>query len=409
MTTQANASYLLPNLLHFARLLRQLGLAVSAGQIADLAEGLTHVDLARRDDVYHAMRCILAHSLEEQAVFERAFAVFWAGEQAWMMAADTRKQARMAHRGADLPDSDQARRGEKISEDAAAAEEEPDAADAEAQATYSPIEILRRKDFASYTDEELQAARRFIESLVWRLSKHPTRRRERAAKRAAYLDLPATIRHSIRYCGEIMTPAWRRRKHKPRPLTVICDVSGSMDRYSRLFLHFIYALARGPQRVEAFVLGTRLTRITPALRHHDVDRVLDDVSGLVQDWAGGTRIGASLKTFNFAWARRTLGRGAIVIVISDGWDRGELALLEREIGRLRRSVHRLIWLNPLLGAADYQPLALGIRAVLPYVDDFLPLHNLASLEELALQLGTQAIRPGGIAQQVNRQKLNPRE
>ncbi|MCX6030162.1 MAG: VWA domain-containing protein [Chloroflexi bacterium] len=389
------ASHLLPNLLHFARLLRRLGLAVSAGQIADLAHALTHVDLARRDDVYHAMRCILAHSLDERVVFDRAFEVFWAGEQAWVLAADASKQVRVARRAAeDLPGSDEVQRGEKISEDAGAPEEEPDAADAEAQATYSPIDILRRKDFASYTEEELQAAQRFIESLVWRLSEHPTRRRERAAKRAAYLDLPATIRHSIRYGGEIVAPAWRRRKHKPRPLTVICDVSGSMDRYSRLFLHFIYALGRGPQRVEAFVFGTRLTRITPALRHHDVDRVLDDVSGLVQDWAGGTRIGESLKTFNFTWARRTLGRGAVVIVISDGWDRGDIALLEREIGRLRRSVHRLIWLNPLLGAADYQPLALGIRTVLPYVDDFLPLHNLASLEELALQLGSQTVRPG---------------
>jgi uncharacterized protein with von Willebrand factor type A (vWA) domain len=390
---------LLSNLLHFARLLRRLGLPVSAGQVADLAEGLTHVDLTRRDDVDHAARCVLTHNLEEQVLFDRAWAAFWAGEHAWVVEVEGNKQARIARPAPEeLPTGQEALRGEKISQEAGTPEEEPDAAAPDVQAAYSPIEILRHKDFAAYTDEELQTAKRFIDSLAWRLNERRTRRQERAAKRAAYLDLPATIRRSIGYGGEIVQPAWRRRKRKPRPLTVICDVSGSMDRYSRLFLHFIYALARGPQQaerprqgIEAFVFGTRLTRITPALRHHDVDRALDDVSGLVQDWAGGTRIGESLKAFNFAWARRTLGRGAVVIVISDGWDRGDLALLEREIGRLRRSIHRLIWLNPLLGAADYQPLALGIQTVLPYVDDFRPLHNLASLEELALQLGSRVM------------------
>jgi uncharacterized protein with von Willebrand factor type A (vWA) domain len=386
-------SHLLPNLIHFARLLRRMGLTVSAGEIADLAQGLAQVDLARRDDVFHTMRCILTHNLEEQTIFDLAFAAFWAGQRAWMMETEAGRRARAPRSAAeeDLRGKEVVK-GEQIDDDAGEPpEEEQTAAETNVQSTYSAIEILRAKDFAGYTEEELRAAQRFIDSLAWRLSQHTTRRLERAAKRADYLDLPATIRRSVGFGGEILTPAWRRRKLKPRPLAVICDVSGSMDRYSRLFLHFIYALARSQTRqpVKAFVFGTRLTRITPALRHRDVDQVLDDVSARVQDWAGGTRIGESLKTFNFQWARRTLGRGAVAIIISDGWDRGDIALLAREIARLHRSVHRLIWLNPLLGAAGYQPLAAGIQAVLPHVDDFLPLHNLASLEDLVLQLGKQ--------------------
>jgi uncharacterized protein with von Willebrand factor type A (vWA) domain len=167
---------------------------------------------------------------------------------------------------------------------------------------------------------------------------------------------------------------------------VLCDISGSMERYSRLFLHFLYALAQGPHRVEVFVFGTRLTRLTPALRHKDLDQAVRRTTQAVLDWSGGTRIGESLKTFNYLWARRVLGRGAVLIMISDGWDRGEITLLDAEMARLRRNVSRLIWLNPLLGAPEYQPLVRGIQIALPYVDEFLPLHNLDSFEELGESL-----------------------
>jgi hypothetical protein len=175
---------------------------------------------------------------------------------------------------------------------------------------------------------------------------------------------------------------WQQRKNKPRPLVVICDISGSMERYSRLFLYFLYALTQGTQRVEVFVFGTRLTRLTPALRYKDVDQAVRRTSQTVLDWSGGTRIGESLRTFNYLWARRVLGRGAVLLFISDGWDRGEINLLEKEMARLRRSVSRLFWLNPLLGSPDYQPLVRGIQAALPYIDEFLPLHNLESFERL---------------------------
>ncbi len=254
--------------------------------------------------------------------------------------------------------------------------------------TYSPVEVFHHKDFADFTEEEFETAKRIIQNLVWRLDQRLTRRKVRAVKRGSYLDLRRAVRSNMKYNGEIVRLAWRQRKSKPRPLVVICDISGSMDRYSRLFLHFVYALAQETRQIEAFVFGTRLTYITPALRHSDVDTAVHKMSELVLDWSGGTRIGESLRAFNYQWSRRVLGRGAVAVIISDGWDRGDIDLLEREIGRLRRSVSRLVWLNPLLGAPDYRPLVRGIQTALPYVDDFLPLHNLMSLEHFAGQLGS---------------------
>lgn len=381
---------LLANLLQFARLLRRLGLPISASQVADLAGALPLVDLRSREDFYHVTAGMLLHSAEHRQLFDRAFDRFWSGGQEWLLTFGPTRAGQAYHQQNEETDGARDIYQPAIPDDRAdepverLSEPVPEVA-----STYSSIELLHTKDFARFSQEELESARRFIESLIWRLSSHPTRRAERSPKRDAMLDFPRTIRQSMARGGEIVDFRWRRRKHKPRPLTVICDISGSMDRYSRLFLHFIHTLLRGPQRVEAFVFGTRLTRITPALRHRDLDHALDEVSGLVQDWAGGTRIGESLRTFNFTWSRRALGRGAVAIIISDGWDRGDINLLIKEIARLRRSVHRLIWLNPLIGTPGYEPLVQGIRAVLPHVDDFLPLHNLASLEQLALLLTSQ--------------------
>jgi uncharacterized protein with von Willebrand factor type A (vWA) domain len=186
----------------------------------------------------------------------------------------------------------------------------------------------------------------------------------------------------MRYGSEPILLAWRKRRLKRRPLVVISDISGSMERYSRILLKFIYAISNGLDHVEAFVFSTRLTHITRQLKVRDIDVALNQVSGVVHDWAGGTRIGDALKSFNYEWGRRVLGQGAIVLIISDGWDRGDIGLLAHEMRRLQLSCHRLIWLNPLLGMENYEPLTRGIVAALPHIDDFLPVHNLASLEQL---------------------------
>ena len=201
------------------------------------------------------------------------------------------------------------------------------------------------------------------------------------------IDLRRTLRGSLRHGGEVLTWSFKEPRTKPRPLVVIADVSGSMERYTRLLLHFVYSLTQGlGQRVEAFTFGTRLTRLSRHLQDRDVERALAAASRAVADWSGGTRIGDCLKVFNYEWARRVLGGGAVVILISDGWDRGEPELLAEEMARLHRSAYRLIWLNPLLGSPEYEPLTRGMKAALPHVDDFLPVHNFESLEALARHL-----------------------
>ena len=260
--------------------------------------------------------------------------------------------------------------------------------------TYSDRELLRHKNFAEMSAEESEAVKQMMAHLLWKVSERRTRRKRPG--KGHWIDLRRTLRRSLRSEGEIFRWSYREPKLKPRPLVVIADISGSMERYTRLLLHFIYGMkAALNQPVEAFVFGTRLTRITRPLQIRDLDLALKNVGQLVHDWAGGTRIGESLKSFNFEWGRRVLGRGAVVLIISDGWDRGDVDLLKREMARLRRNCHRLIWLNPLLGAPDYEPLTRGIQAALPHIHDFLPAHNLASLEDLANRLADLNQRSNG--------------
>jgi uncharacterized protein with von Willebrand factor type A (vWA) domain len=250
---------------------------------------------------------------------------------------------------------------------------------------YSQDEILRQKDFEGYTPEEIRRARHLMQEMRWKIARRRTRRFE-ASPLGRSLDLRKTIRRNLRNGGEVFSLAKRRLRTRPRPLVLICDISGSMDRYSRTLLQFLHTVEHGLDRVEAFVFATRLTRITRQLRTRDPDSALNEVSKTVHDWSGGTRIGEAIRSFNYTWSKRVLGRGAIVMIISDGWDRGDVGLLREEMERLQRNCYRLIWLNPLLGLPSYQPLTQGIQAALPYVDDFLPVHNLDSLEALGRHL-----------------------
>jgi uncharacterized protein with von Willebrand factor type A (vWA) domain len=246
--------------------------------------------------------------------------------------------------------------------------------------TWSADEVLRAKDFATLSADEEHAVRDLIQGLRWRVRERLSRRR-RPGQRGA-VDLRRTLRQSLRLGLEVVRLERRERKTRPRPLVVLADVSGSMERYTRPLLLFVHALAATPG-TEAFTFGTRLTRITPALRRGGLSRVLREVSRAVPDWSGGTRIGATLAEFNRRWAGRVLGHGAVVLVVSDGWDRGDVDVLGAEMARLQRRAFRLVWLNPLLGSPDYQPLARGMQAALPYVDDFLSVRDFASLEALA--------------------------
>ncbi|HLF24712.1 MAG TPA: VWA domain-containing protein [Anaerolineae bacterium] len=391
--TPTSNSHLLHNLLLFGRLLRGLGLDVNPGRTLDLVHALEHIDLGRKTDFYYAVRGLLVHQHEDFALFDEAFDLFWRKPTPDWTTLDLRGLGARQRPRRPLFTPPPLRKPRASAEDEPNDRARPDEPPiVQVTLTYSAQEVLRRKDFAELTAEELEAIKRLIAAQTWRLDARRTRRQQPG--RGPLLDLRRTVRHSLKYGGEVLEWARREPKHKPRPLVIIADISGSMERYTRLLLHFIYGLTAGlDQPVEAFVFGTRLTRITRQLRLRDVDGALREVARAVPDWSGGTRIGDTLKTFNFVWGRRVLGRGAIVLLISDGWDRGDTELLKTEMARLQRSCHRLIWLNPLLGSPQYEPLTRGMQAALPYIDDFLPAHSLASLEDLAAHLaGLEARR-----------------
>ncbi len=367
---------LLRNLVLFGRLLRRLGVDATLRQVLTLVDALDHVALARRRDVKDAARTVLVHRREQIEVFDRAFDLFWSAgalkpRERIDLGRLLRRTLSRERTVVALPSAGEASEGAL----------ESDAELLDLRATYSAGEVLHRKDFAELTEAEARAVKKLMLERPWRIDRRRTRRKVAAAA-GPYLDMRRSLRGSLRHGGELVKLKWRRRRDKPRPLVVLCDVSGSMEAYSRIFLQFVYALSAATDSLEAFVFGTRLTRISRQLRHRDADQALRRAAAAVADWGGGTRIGGSFKRFNYDWGRRVLGRGAVVCVLSDAWDRGDVDLLERETARLKRSCRRLIWLNPLLGTPGYEPLTRGIRRVLPYVDDFLPVHNLTSLEQL---------------------------
>ncbi len=374
------SGHLFRNMVLFARLVRVLGVGVSPRQLRDWFHATDLIDLGWRSDFRQVAEVVLVSRHEDLDVFRRAFDLFWQARDpralaeldlGMMVQRNTRRTRRQ-------------RREAVLSSDPG---EEAQASESESQGvrTYSDSETLRHRDFAELRASELEEVKSLISNMKWRFDERRTRRRVHSL-RGRYVDPRRSMRRSLAKGGELLEWSLRDRKQKRRPLVVLCDISGSMEAYSRILLQFLYAITNGMEKVEAFVFGTRLTRITRHLRERDVDRALKAVYEEVVDFGGGTRIGESLKAFNFDWSRRVLGRGAAVLVISDGWDRGAPELLGREMDRLHRSSHRLIWLNPLLGSPRYEPLTRGMQAALPYIDDFLPVHNLDSLERLAQHL-----------------------
>lgn len=376
--TAAQGTAFVRNQLRFVRLLRRAGIPVVPQQTVDYLSALELIDVGRRQQLYHAARSLLVSRAEDLALFDVLFVRFW-------------KLARGGRVPPGLPPPrPPAPRDRALAAGGFLAQQAgPDAPEVEVadrSATYSSTEVLRRKDFAAMSDAELAAVRRLLATMRWRVSERRTRRRvaDPAGRR---LDLRAVLRDAARHGGTPVRLHRRRRKVKPRPLVLLADVSGSMERYSRVVLQFLWCVAHGAAaQVECFAFGTRLTRLTPALALRNVDRALAEASRLVVDFAGGTRIGDSLAEFNRRWSRRVLHRGAVVVVISDGWERADAALLAREMRFLQHRCHRLIWLNPLLGRQGYRPLVAGMAAALPFVDDFLPVGDLASLERLAQRL-----------------------
>jgi len=394
---------LLYRLTEFGRLLWESGINVGPRQMLDLAETLNYVDVTNKEDFYNTLKCSLLARHEQEAIFNQMFLYYWyMRDQKDKKAENPTGAAKRDDRKMRLPPSERKRLAEHLNAneqqrrdlknemrqserrrqyDDRVDEEDDDDTSTPQGTAYSAIELLRKKDFESFTWEEVQEAKRLMAEMHWNLGMRTTHRKT-PSRRGSYPDMRRLVRRNLKYGGEILELTWREIKRKPRPLVIICDISGSMSLYSRLLLHFIHTISNGLMNVEAFVFGTRLTRITRQLKKRDVDDAIRDVSKNVQDWSGGTRIGDALHHFNHKWAKRVLGRGAVVLIISDGWDRGEPGVLQTEMDRLQHSCHRLIWLNPLLGSPDYRPLTIGMKTALPYIDNFLPAHNLDSLISL---------------------------
>jgi uncharacterized protein len=387
----ASDGRLIENFVYFGRTLRAAGLPVGPGKLLDAVEALRTVGLARRDDFYWTLHSVLVTRRDQRPLFDQAFHLFWRNPQLLerMMglmlpsfrAPDEPQREEIARRLAE------AMAGERGSDDPPVEETEIDAA-----LTWSDRELLQHIDFEKMSAAEEAAAKRAIAAL--HLATRPAAtRRYRSDPGGSRIDPRGSLRASLRQGGGAIPLRFRERRRRRPPIVVLCDISGSMARYSRMLLHFIHRAAAGHDRFHAFLFGTRLTNATRSLRNRDVDEALAQVSGTVTDWSGGTRIGACLAEFNRLWSRRVLAQGAIVLLITDGIDRDGGEGLAAEMARLRRSCHRLIWLNPLLRWQFYEPKAMGARAILPYVDEFRPVHNLESLADLAEALSKPAASP----------------
>jgi uncharacterized protein with von Willebrand factor type A (vWA) domain len=369
--------------MHFARLLRAAGLRVGPDRVVDAVKALQIAGAAHREDWYWTMSAVLLSKQEQRPIFDQAFQIFWrdpklAERMMQLLAPKTQGTAK--------PDQQQSQRLTDAlynrKRDDAAKEER---VEMEARLTFSSREVLQHMDFDTMSAAELAEAKKMIAQLRLPLPEFRTRRYY-PSRKGQRIDLRSSLRESLREGGDIIPLVHAARRELHPPLVVLCDISGSMNPYARMFLHFLHALTNDRDRVSVFVFGTRLTNITRQLRHRDVDVAMAKVADAIKDWSGGTRIGASLREFNFKWARRVLGQNACLILVSDGLDREAGEGLGEEMERLAKSSRFLVWLNPLLRYEKFEARPAGVCAMLPHVDLFLPVHNLKSLVDLARTL-----------------------
>ncbi len=381
------------NVMHFARLLRAAGLRIGPDRVVDCVKALALIapprHEPRRDDWYWTMSAVLLSKEEQRPIFDQAFQIFWRDPklaERMMQALLPKVQGRAAK-----PEQQQSQRlTDALFQQQKDRPQQENRLDMEARLTFSSREVLARMDFDTMSAAELAEAKRMIAGLRLPLPEIRTRRHYPSLN-GRRVDLRRSLRETMREGGDIipLVRAAPRKLHPP--LVVLCDISGSMNPYARMFLHFLHAITNDRDRVSVFVFGTRLTNITRQLRHRDVDVAMAKVADAIKDWSGGTRIGHSLREFNFKWTRRTLGQNACVLLVSDGLDREAGEGLSEEMERLAKSCRYLVWLNPLLRYEKFEARPAGVRAMLPHVDLFLPVHNLQSLVDLAKTLSQSHI------------------
>lgn len=380
------------NVVHFARVLRRAGLAIGPGKVIDALQALQAVGVERRDDFYYALSTVLVDRRDQQVLFDQAFELFWRDPS---RIRQQLQQLQDLLGGVRSPKDNASTVAPRIAQAmlpkrphaAPPPEDLPPDLKLDASMTMSQLEVLRTKDFAAMTAEEQAEAKKLIASMRMPLPEIASRR-SRPVSHGAQVDLRNTLRQMIRSMDGGMELRHRTPRPRPMSLVILCDISGSMESYTRMLLHFIHAVSSSRRRVHTFLFGTRLSNITPLLRDRDIDIALGQVSRQVADWAGGTRIGACLADFNRHWGRRLLGQGTVVLLITDGLDSGGgNDDVGAEMERLGLSCRRLIWLNPLLRYEGFEARPAGIRAMLPHADLFLPVHNLTSLSRLGAALG----------------------
>ncbi len=384
--------------MHFVRVLRAAGLPVGPARTLAALAAVDAVGVANRDDFRAALAAVLVSRHEHLAVFEQAFDLFWRNPKLLEKMVASLLPTVFARDGSKDPGPELPARIAQAMLPPDTRERAPpdeDHVEFDAAFTMSPREVLQKKDFETMTAQELAAVQRMLRTLRLPLPE-VTMRRTIPAPRGHRVDLRATLRRATGAAGALSPLAWRQRQRRSPPLVVLCDISGSMDRYARMLLHFLHAITNDRDRVHVLVFGTRLTNITRHLRQRDVDVALERITGAVSDWAGGTRIGGCLAEFNRVWSRRLLGQNAVVLLISDGLDAEAGEGLAAQAERLHKSCRRLLWLNPLLRYEGFEPRPAGIRAMLPHVDDFLPVHNLESLTQLAAALERPPARGRGV-------------
>jgi hypothetical protein len=380
------------NIMHFARVLREAGIPVGPGTVLDALDAANCGSIRTRDDFYWTLHAVFVKRRDQRELFDQAFHVFWKKpkmlEQLMQLffhsitrdAGEKAKQAgfrRLAEAMFDKHETQSQQRKKK------------DDIEVDATFTASADEVLRKKDFEQMTVAEQAQAKQSISNMRLHRIEVMTRRYERASH-GPTIDMRRTLQGSLRAGGHFIDLERRQKQWHEPPLVVLCDISGSCSNYSRMFLHFLHALTNDRDRVSVFLFGTRLTNITRELNRRDIDEAMAKVSGAVKDWSGGTRIGTSLREFNYRWARRVLTQNAHVLIMTDGLDREDSDLLKHEMQRLRRQTKRIVWLNPLLRYDGFKALAGGIRAMMPHVDEFRPVHSLDSLRDLAAALAGPA-------------------
>jgi len=383
----AEQGRLAENIIFFGRLLRDSGLSIGPGDMLHAVEAVGAIGVASREDFYWALHAVLIRRHEDHHLFHQAFQIFWRNPRFLEQMRSALLPQVRAPVETDLPELIR-RLVEAVAKPGERAAEPKESVEFDAALTTSTEEYLATKDFEQMSGEELRLARQMLQNLDLPQQMVQTRR-FKSHHSGARVDLRRTIRDTMRTGGNVVQLRMRKHTRRKVPVVILCDISGSMSRYSRMVLHFAHSLTNSWDRVHTFTFGTRLTNISRHLQQKDIDKAVDQAAAAVVDWEGGTRIGACLRHFNYRWSRRVLAQSAIVLLVTDGLDRDNADDISTQVERIQRSCRRLIWLNPLLRFEHFEPLAAGVKALMPFVDDFLPAHNIESLVDLGKVLSAR--------------------